>query len=76
MVVATMAQLIVQLAILDQDATYRSSLYKELEGTVNGSAPNSREVLPQPFGGKVPLLGGNGIRHCQARRRGPVSFLF
>ena len=72
--VAAMAQLIVQVAVLQQNPAKYTGLHQELERAVYGGAPKFRQPFPQCFSGEMALLGGDGVGYRLPRQRGPVPF--
>lgn len=76
MVVAVVAQLIMQVAVLKEDPTNGTRINQQLEAAINGGPPNPWQLLPQLFRGEMVFLPGDGVGYRPARQRRTVAPLF
>ena len=60
MMVAPVAELIMQIAVFQQHPAEHSGLYQKLEGAVHRGPSYTGQLVPQLLGGEVSLLLGNG----------------
>ena len=66
MMVAPMAELIVEVAFLEKHPAQNPRIHQKLQGPVDGGPANPRQLLVQLLSGKMPVLSGDGVNHGPA----------